>query len=225
MRRYRPFLFVAIVLVAAVVGGDLLLRSGQNGDSFTADPTPLTIPQPGTEQQPRPPADVVVTLAEFGDYQCSPCGALHPTLKKLKQELGSNLDFVFRNLPLTTIHKNALAAAQAAEAARVQNRFWEMHDLLYENQDLWKDDINPRAIFVKFAGDLGLDTGRFLRDMNDKQVQMRIEADQDAAAQLGINGTPTILIDGRQLRPEVTTPDGIRKGIDLMMARKVSPSP
>lgn len=222
MQKYRPFLIIAIVLVVAGVGGALLLRSGQNKDSFTAVPTGTT---PGPESGRKLPPDAVVTLEEFGDYQCPPCGELHPTLKKLKQELGSNLNFVFRNLPLPTIHKNALAAAQAAEAARVQNRFWEMHDLLYENQDLWKDDINPRAIFVKFAGDLGLDTARFVRDMDDKQVQMRIEADHDAAAQLGIIGTPTILIEGRQLRPEVTTPDGIRKGIELMMARKASPTP
>ena len=225
MQKYRPFLIIAIVLLIAVVGGTRLLRSGRNRDSFTA--TPTSPPSTPTSAQPdrKLPAATVVTLEEFGDYQCPPCGGLHPTLKKLKQEFGSNLNFVFRNLPLPTIHKNALTAAQAAEAARVQNRFWEMHDLLYENQDLWKDDINPRTIFLKFAADLGLDTARFLRDMDDKQVKMRIEADQDAAAQLGINGTPTILIDGRQLRPEVTTPDGIRKGIELMMNRKVSPSP
>jgi len=224
MQKYRPFLIIAIVLVAAVVGG-ALLRSSQNRDSFTAAPTRQPTPQTGTKQQPQLPARVVVTLEEFGDYQCPPCGALHPTLKKLKQEFGSNLNFVFRNLPLTSMHKNALAAAQAAEAARVQNRFWEMHDLLYENQDLWKDDINPRTIFLKFAADLGLDTAHFARDMDGKQVKLRIETDQAAAAELGINGTPTVLIDGRQLRPEVTNPDGIRKGIEFIMARKASPAP
>ena len=225
MQKYRAFLIIAIVLVATVVGGTLLLRSGQNSDSFTAAPIPQTNLQTGAEQQRTRPVGDAVTLEEFGDYQCPPCGALHPTLKKLKQEYGSNLNFVFRNLPLTSIHKNALVAAQAAEAARVQNRFWEMHDLLYENQDLWKDDINPRTIFLKFAADLGLDTARFARDMEDKQVKLRIEADQAAAAEIGINGTPTVLIDGRQLRPEVTDPDGIRKGIEFIMARKVSPAP
>jgi len=210
MQKYRPLLIIGVVLVAVVVGGILLLR-GQKGDSLTAESSSQTQPKPGTEQQQTLPADVVVTLEEFGDYQCPPCGALHPTLKKFKQDLGSNLNFVFRNLPLTSIHKNALAAAEAAEAARIQNHFWEMHDLLYENQDLWKDDINPRTIFLKFAADLGLDTGRFARDMDDNQVKLRIEADQEAASELGINGTPTVLIDGRQLRPEVTNPEGIRK--------------
>lgn len=166
----------------------------------------------------------MVTLEEFGDYQCPPCGALHPTLKKLKQEFGTNLNFVFRNLPLTQIHKNALVAAQAAEAARMQDHFWEMHDFLYENQQLWQDDVNPQAIFIQEARDLGLDLARFVRDMSKEQVQMRLQADADAAAQLGVNGTPTIFIDGLQLRPEVTTPEGIRKGIEQMMSRKVAPS-
>ena len=106
----------------------------------------------------------------------------------------------------------------------MQSRFWEMHDLLYENQDLWKDDINPKSIFWKFAADLGLDTGRFMADMEDKQVNLRIEADRAAAAELGIEGTPTLLIDGRQLRPEVTNADGIRKGIEFTMSHK-KPSP
>ncbi|HCX30332.1 MAG TPA: disulfide bond formation protein DsbA, partial [Blastocatellia bacterium] len=93
-----------------------------------------------------------------------------------------------------------------------------------ENQDLWKDDINPRSIFVKFAGDLGLDTARFTRDMDNDQVKLRIAADEDAATKLGIQGTPTILIEGRELRPEVTTPEGIRKGIEVMLARKIPAS-
>jgi protein-disulfide isomerase len=218
MLKYRPFIIIAIVLVAAAVGGFVLLRSDGNNDS-------ATVPQPSAEPQRKPSADAVVTLEEFGDYQCPPCGDLHPTLKRLKQEFGPNLNLVFRNLPLTTLHRNALAAAQAAEAARVQNRFWEMHDLLYENQCLWKDDINPRTIFLKFAADLGLDSGRFVRDMDGEQVKLRIEADQDAAAERGINGTPTILLDGRQLRPEVTNPDGIRKGIDYILGHKASPAP
>jgi protein-disulfide isomerase len=231
MKNYRPFLIIAIVLVVAIVAGALLLGSGRNQEPLNVESarsqsllsTSSPSPQIGKEQ--KLPPDAIVTLEEFGDYQCTPCGALHPTLKKLKQDFGPNLNFVFRNLPLTAIHKNALVAAQAAEAARVQNRFWEMHDLLYENQDLWTGDINPRSIFIKFAADLGLDTKRFARDMEDKQVQLRIEVDQDAAAQLGVDGTPTILIEGRKMRPEVTTPDGIRKGIEQMISRKGSPSP
>ena len=207
MKSYRPFLIIALVLVVSVIGGALLLRSGGSTDSFKAiEPTLKSPAQTGQKI----PTETVVTLEEFGDYQCPPCGQLHPALKKLKEEFGPNLNFVFRNLPLTIIHKNALLAAQAAEAARGQNHFWEMHDLLYESQKLWSEDANPRAIFLKFARDIGLDTERFDRDLGGEEVKMQIEADQAAAARQGITGTPTILINGRLLRVEATTPEGIR---------------
>lgn len=220
MNNYRPFLIIALVLLVAAAGTALLLRSNQRVDSSRD----ANIESPDKAKK-NSSADTVVTLEEFGDYQCPPCGQLHPTLKKLKQEYGANLNFIFRNLPLTKIHQNALAAAQAAEAARIQNRFWEMHDLLYENQSLWKDDINPRSIFIQFAKDLGLNTWEFTRDLDGKQIQMRIEADADAAAKQGIDGTPTILINGRQLRAEMTTPEGVRKGIEVMLSAKTTPSP
>jgi protein-disulfide isomerase len=220
MNNLRPFLIITLVLLVGAAGTALLLRSNQGGDSSRdAD-----IESPDNARK-KPSADTVVTLEEFGDYQCPPCGQLHPTLKKLKQEYGANLNFIFRNLPLTKIHQNALAAAQAAEAARIQNRFWEMHDLLYENQSLWKDDINPRSIFTKFAADLGLNAAQFVRDLDGKQIQMRIEADADAAAKQSIDGTPTILINGRVLRAEMTTPEGVRKGIEVMLSARATPSP
>jgi protein-disulfide isomerase len=217
MKNFRPFLIIAIVLVVSVVGGVVLLRSRQNTGS-SSSPQPAS--NASTEAAKKPAADTVVTLEEFGDYQCPPCGELHLTLKKLKVQYGSNLNFVFRNHPLTEIHKNALLAAQAAEAARVQGRFWEMHDLLYENQKVWSDDVSPKPIFIKFARDLGLDTERFGRDLSNEEVKLRIEADQQAATKMGVNGTPTVFINGRRLRDEATTPDGVRKGIELMMARK-----
>jgi protein-disulfide isomerase len=219
MSSYRPFGIIGLVLLVAAAGTALLLDSNQSGSSLPARDTE------SIDKTKNPSAGTVVTLEEFGDYQCPPCGQLHPILKKLKQEYGANLNLIFRNLPLTKIHQNSLAAARAAEAARMQNRFWEMHDLLYENQDLWKDDVNPRSIFIKFATDLGLNIWQFTRDMDGKQIQMRIEADQDEAAKQGIDGTPTILINGRQLRAEMTTPEGVRKGIELMLSAKSTPSP
>ncbi len=222
MKNYRPFLIIAFVLIVSLVGGILFLGSGAGNDSFTAGPS--APPSPGGSAQ-KSAAESIVTLEEFGDYQCPPCGVLHPTLKNLKSEFGPNLKFIFRNLPLTSIHKNALLAAQAAEAARVQNHFWEMHDLLYENQKLWSEDVNAKATFLKFATDLGLDTARFERDLASDEVKLRIETDQAAAASQGISGTPTILINGRRLKVEATTPEGIRRGIEMMMARQPSPTP
>jgi protein-disulfide isomerase len=224
MQNYRPFLIIALVLAIAIISGILLLGSSRKQISTVAPGSQSSFPA-WSKTEPAIPAQTVVTLEEFGDYQCPPCGELHPTLKQLKQQLGPNLNFIFRNLPLTTIHKNSLAAAQAAESARMQNRFWEMHDLLYENQNLWSDDVNPRTIFLKWAADLGLDTTRFARDLDSKQVKLRIEADQEAAAELGINGTPTVLVNGRQLRPEVTNAKGIQTAIEYVTSRKASPSP
>ncbi|MEK6279904.1 MAG: thioredoxin domain-containing protein [Acidobacteriota bacterium] len=219
-KRYGALLIIGGVLGLALVAGAILLGSSEP-DEATYD-----VPE---QQDPSSGASSVVKLEEFGDYQCPPCAQLHPTLKQLKQEFGPRLNFVFRNLPLSELHKNALAAAQAAEAARMQNRFWEMHDMLYENQDLWKDDKTPNSTFVKFATDLGLDRARFERDFDSDQVRFRIEADRDAAVRLGIESTPAILINGRKLRPEATNPDGIRKGIDLMLApqreNSAAPSP
>src|SRR6266511_1917242 len=107
MRKSRPFLIIAVALLAAVVGGFLLMRSGENEDSFPVAPISPSSASPAAEPLGKPSVDAVVTLEEFGDYQCPPCGALHHTVKKLKQEFGPNLNFVFRNLPLATIHKNA----------------------------------------------------------------------------------------------------------------------
>ena len=221
MSKYRPFVAIAIIVAVLVIVGFVLIRARRSQLVFD-DGLAGVQTAPSNQATPRRPSDVVVTLEEFGDYQCPPCGLLHPTLKSLRQEFGPNLNFVFRNLPLTSIHKNALVAAQAAEAARVQNKFWEMHDLLYENQKLWEEDINPRSIFIKFASDLGLDVPRFTKDMGDTQIQLRIQADQDAAAQMGIVGTPTIVIEGRRMTPEATNPNGIRKGIEYMLSRKSS---
>lgn len=213
MKKYGPFLLIAIVLILCVIAVVMLLRSSRESDTFSAEtPTPGNPGQAGQKV----PAKTIVTLEEFGDYQCPPCGLLHPTLKSLKSEFGANFNFIFRNLPLTALHKNAMLAAQAAEAARVQSRFWEMHDLLYENQKLWSEEADPKPTFLKFARDLGLDAARFERDLTSDEVKMRIQADQDAAAKQGITGTPTILIDGRRLRIEATTPEGIRKIIEVM---------
>jgi protein-disulfide isomerase len=212
---------LVVVVVIALVGAGLLLNS-QRADDPVGDEEIEQLVDTG---EPDPAADVVVTLEEFGDYQSSACAQLSPTLKKLKEEYASNLNLVFRNLPLTNINKNALSAAQAAEAARMQNRFWEMHDLLYEKQNEWKDQADPRPTFLKFAQDLGLDMARFRSDLEGEQVQLRIDADKDAALALGIQDTPAILINGRRLKADATNADGIREGIEVMLTRGSEESP
>ena len=233
MKKYLPLIIIVVVGVTAIGGSWLAFRSRQSntptpfasqspspdGSASKATPTaePVAIQKPTNL-----PAGLAVTVEEFGDYQCPPCGLLYPELKRIEQEYGERLHFVFRNLPLTKIHKNALVAAQAAEAARLQDRFVQMHDRLYERQTEWKDEANPRATFIRYAGQLGLDPERFDRDMDGSAVHQRLSEDQTRADGLGVLGTPTILIEGREMKPEVTNGEGIRKGIDLMLVKKAA---
>jgi protein-disulfide isomerase len=232
MKRFLPFIIIVAVLLLAVGVGWMVLHARQANVASPAVPNvatapvtapaataPVTGPVTGPGQT-KPPTGKVVTMEEYGDYQCPPCGLLYPELKKIEAEYGSNVHMVFHHFPLTKIHKNALAAAHAAEAAARQNHFWEMHDRLYRNQKSWADEADPRPIFLGYARELGLDVERFNKDMDSAEVESRITADSQQATSLGIIGTPTILIDGRQLRPEATTPEGIRRGIDFMLAQK-----
>src|SRR5215467_1043041 len=133
MKRYLPFVIIAAVLVAAVGAGFLMFRSSQ--------PQPPATPAPagGSVATPNRVASKggVVTIDEYGDYQCPPCGSLHPILKTLKSEYGGRIQLNFHHFPLTQIHNHALEASYAAAAAGLQGKFWEMHDLLYQNQSVW----------------------------------------------------------------------------------------
>ncbi len=132
-----------------------------------------------------------MTLVEYGDYQCPYCGAAHPVVKRLQKTLGTKLRFVFRNFPLTQAHPYALIAAEAAEAAALQGRFWEMHDLAFEQQALLEPDIIPQ-----WAESLGLDLGKLENDISRGTVKERIREDRQSGIRSGVNGTPTFFING-----------------------------
>jgi protein-disulfide isomerase len=137
------------------------------------------------------PADAPVTLLEYGDYQCPYCGAAHPIVKALQRHLGDNLRFAFRHFPLATIHEYAEGAAEAAEAAGAQGKFWQMHDTLFENQ--------PALDFeslVGYAEELGLDVERFAMDLENQVHAPRVREDFISGIRSGVNGTPTFFING-----------------------------
>jgi protein-disulfide isomerase len=209
MKRYLPFVIIAAVLVAAIGAGAFLFRSTQPQPSTTSSPTGSPIASP-TAVTPRS----VVTIEEFGDYQCPPCGALHPTVKNLKNEYGDRVRFVFYHYPLTQIHKHALEAAHAAAAAGLQGRFWEMHNLLYESQNVWSEANDLRPIVVNFARQLGLDVERFTRDMDGARVDALVSADVRRANSMGVNATPTLFIDGQLIENEKLTVENLRKEIN-----------
>ena len=151
-----------------------------------------TLSQPVTEQDhAEGSADAPLTLVEYGDYQCPSCGAAYPVVKRLQKTLGKKLRFVFRNFPLTQAHPYVLIAAEAAEAAALQGKFWEMHDLLFEQQDFLEPDIIP--LWVKR---IGLDLERFGNDIKQKVLENRIKEDRRSGIRSGVNGTPTFFING-----------------------------
>jgi protein-disulfide isomerase len=139
------------------------------------------------------PADARITLVEYGDYECPFCGQAHPIVKALPRELGDDLRFVFRHFPLAQAHPHATRAAQAAEAAGLQDRFWEMHDLLYENQDRLDE---PRLRL--YAERLGLDLEQFDRDIDSEEVAAKVRSDFLSGARSGVNGTPTFFVNGER---------------------------
>jgi protein-disulfide isomerase len=139
------------------------------------------------------PETAAVTLVEFGDYECPYCGMAHPIVKEVQRRLGNDLRFVFRHFPLSQIHPHAERAAEAAEAAGAQGKFWEMHDMLYEHQNALGD-----AQLVAYAKALGLDANRFTTDLAQKTYAGRVREDFRSGVWSGVNGTPTFFINGRR---------------------------
>lgn len=144
--------------------------------------------------------DAAVTLVEYSDFQCPACGAYYPILKQLTQEFGDRIHFVYRHFPLSRIHKNARAAAQAAEAAGKQGKFWEMHDMLFERQRVWAEESQPREIFIEYAQSLGLDAERFAEDSITREIEEKVSRDYDGGVEAGVGGTPTFFLNGTKIQ-------------------------
>jgi protein-disulfide isomerase len=132
-------------------------------------------------------------LVEYGDYQCPHCGRAYPIIKAVQEAMGNNLKFVFRNFPLSDAHPDAFNAALAAEAAGLQHRFWEMHDIIYENQELL--DTENLLLYAKA---IGLDLAHFELDIQKESVTAKVEEDFESGIRSGVNGTPSFFINGEK---------------------------
>jgi protein-disulfide isomerase len=137
------------------------------------------------------PDDAPVTLVEYGDYECPHCGRAHPVVKAVQRELEGQLRFVFRNFPLAEAHPHAVLAAQSAEAAGAQGRFWEMHDMIFEHQDA----LEPEDL-VGYAEALGLDITRFKSEIEAGTYAKKVRDDFRSGVKSGVNGTPTFFVNG-----------------------------
>lgn len=238
MKRALPFIIIAAVLVGAVAVAWSLKRSAVDGPALGPTPsastqvavsgpvpgaTPLASSSaaPGTTQpgQAVPgadpphsigPATAPVTLEEFGDFQCPPCGMLHPVLKSMEKEFGEKLRVIFREYPLVPAHQHALSAARAAEAAGLQGKFWQMHDMIFETQKAWEKAFDARIIFEDYAQKIGLDMTKYRNDVASEAVAQRIFLDGKRAHSLGVQGTPTVFMNGREIPFQSLEPSRLR---------------
>ena len=139
------------------------------------------------------PADAPLTLIEYGDYQCPHCGKAYGIVEQVRERFAGRLRFAFRHFPLAKMHPKARLAAEAAEEAAVQGKFWDIHRLLFEHQK----DLDP-AHLLEYAKAAGLDEDRFRRDLEGHVHAARVQEDVSGGVRSGVNGTPTFFINGRR---------------------------
>ncbi len=163
-----------------------------------------------------------VEIVEFADFQCPTCAQFDPLVQAVVKKYNDQITFQFRHFPLVQIHQNAMIAHRSAEAAGKQNKFWQMHDLLFERQDIWKDSSNAKLVMEDYASELGLNVDKFKSDFASTQVNDIITADIKAGQDAGVSGTPTFVIDGKKLDDLPRDIESFSKLIDQAIADKKS---
>jgi protein-disulfide isomerase len=196
----KSFWIVIVVVIAVLVGIFAFTSNGTKSSNGNLTPT----------QHIEGQGKSGVTLVEYGDFQCPYCGEYYPTVKQVVAEYNEQITFQFRNFPLTSLHPNAFAGARAAEAAGLMGKYWQMHDLLYDQNDEyyesneeipgWIGVTDPEPVFIKDAVSLGLNGQKFQQLYSSDQVDNLVLADQNAGNSLGVDATPTFYLDGKQVQ-------------------------
>lgn len=160
-------------------------------NGISLEDAPALVTRVSKRDHIRGPEIAPITLLEYGDYECPYCGMAHGMIEVVREALGDRMRFVYRHFPLTQIHPHAMGAAAAAEASGKQGKFWEMHDLLFERQDQLGE-----FPLLDWAAELGLDMEQFERDLRSRDVALRIQEDRRSGIRSGVNGTPTLFVQG-----------------------------
>jgi protein-disulfide isomerase len=210
MKRFAPFIIVALVALLAIGGGVYFYRAKR-----AANPPLKISKETGNETKESThalgPAEATLTLEEYGDFQCPPCGKLSEPINQLQKQY--NLRVIFREFPLP-MHAHSREAASAAEAAGLQGRFWEMHDLLFREQAVWTNSGDARTLFNAYAGMLGLDLDRFKRDMDSNEVKEQIDFDKQRGTVIGVRTTPTIFLNNQAVPAEQLKPENFPAAVE-----------
>ncbi|MEK7600552.1 MAG: thioredoxin domain-containing protein [Patescibacteria group bacterium] len=189
-------LWIILIMVASIAALVLLTyRPSQNG-SGTLSSAPVE-----GEDRIQGSLAASAVLVEYSDFQCPACAQFEPLLQEAKDAFGDKLTLVYRHFPLRTIHANANLAAQAAEAAGAQGKFWEMHGILFTQQQTWSTASNARDLMIGYARQFGLNAEQFVRDMDANATQARIDRDLASGAASGVTGTPSFFLNGAKLTP------------------------
>lgn len=206
MNRFT-YWFVALLLIVAGVVGVIVFVGGEDssgGDGFEINVT--------DEDWTKWAEESNVFLIEYSDFQCPACMARLPMLEDLEAEFGDYVTFVYRHLPLESIHPSAKRTAMAAEAAGLQGEFWAMHDLLFEKQGEWSSlgAADLEEVLFEYAQELELDTEKFQEDLDSKVVEDAVEEDMETAAAFGLGGTPTFFLNDRLLSSDEAGYDSLK---------------
>lgn len=206
MKNIRHFFFkttegkflgsVAVVILLLFVYYFYATSNSSNSSNTTVDTESVVIKQ---TDHVRGAKDGRVTLVEFGDFQCPACASYEPIVRQVMADNKDILKFSFRHFPLYAMHKNALLAAKASEAAALQGKFWEMHDKLYDKQEEWGEALNARDFIMTYATTIKLDTKKFAADLENKALEEKILAELKEGVKLGVEGTPTFFINGKKV--------------------------
>ena len=187
------FLWGGVILgIIVFVGALALFGSGNAGSgSNTSLSTAIS-----SDEHTKGATDASVAIVEYSDFQCPGCASSYPMLKQLVDTFPNDVSLTYRHYPLRQIHSNAQLAGQAAEAAGMQGKFWEMHDVLFNTQAQWSTEQDPTAFFTRLAESVGLDLEQFGTDLTSKEAVDRVHADASEANKLRLPGTPSFFING-----------------------------
>ncbi len=190
------FWLVFIVIISLIIWG-LIVASYREPGSSLARGVPADIT---STDNVRGPENASITLIEYADYQCPACASYYPVVERLISDASTTLRFVARHFPLPQ-HRNAIIAAQAAEAAGKQGKYWDMAGLLYDNQKSWETlaDAQAKSIFKGYAERLKLDISKYEADFIDESIKNKIEGDRADGLKVGIKGTPTFFLNGKAI--------------------------
>lgn len=195
----RKFIFGAVVTSLILLGAAIFFLSPKSSQN----PSPATTKQPlklTSDDWVKGNKESKAVLVEYSDFQCPACGAYYPVVKQLGQEFSDQMVLVYRHFPLRAIHANADLAAGSAEAAGRQGKFWEMHDLLFENQTDWSNQSATKETFLKYAQTLNLDIEKFKSDLDSPQVKDKLDRDLQSGLKFGVNATPTFFLNNQKIQ-------------------------